>query len=268
MKFVSFIFLGLLVLVGCSGEDRLRCCGYESDIKPMYKPKQIRFEAIPVTLTNSIDATRIKPDPVRKGIHKVIGGIPIVGDVMELPIDLLTALIQFPIEDKMQMPTDGPWNDPRILPLVQSARISAAYLEIVPEDERGPDYEKRSCWLGLIKCGESLKFIDEMYINLVFPDPANPTLDKNGESAFDEAGKEIPGEAHFPILSSIKKINYNKDKEIINFQATDVDLIPLIKKYGNNFHVKLFAKGKAPKREVFVRGGITIEIVLQLPPVY
>jgi hypothetical protein len=246
----ALIFSGVFLLVGSLG---LSSCGkFEEKIEPLYPPEKLELRDARVQLWQDLGLTVIEPGLVRKVTRNLVGWIPGVGELLELPLDL-TSVILPPLSSVShpELSKDKKWSDPEILKVLKSLKLGAGYIRTVSFDERSPKGKREKCWFFFDCPEESFEdFLSELRVYLVFQDIA--------------LNRPSPKEQVEVLLAKadIKK-NYHAEVRSLEFEMTEEDIRPYLESYGN-FTIKIIARGRYPKHNVYIDGRLRIDLEIKI----
>ena len=292
MKIIGFLLA--LALVSCA---------YNENQKELYNQQKLGFDPITITIPTKIELTKVKPSKVAQWCSIYLNWLPWGCNLVNFPVNFAMAIVPpVPFKERtpLDLPEDVPWTDPKILPYIKSVRVLDGRIRIVPLAQR-QGYKAPRCWFKYVKLGkmcptESLKFLTEIQINLVFSPKIigdcrkvakthseQCMLRKKGQEkclkrvearleqcrfqaqAEIDARRELP-EQIVPLAKAT--INeYETTNHVLPFTMTKTNLRPYLDKY-KDFSVDIAVKGKYPKRETWIDGDLKLEFVVQLPEPY
>jgi hypothetical protein len=234
-------------------------CGAAQDrekIEPIYSPESLDLSSRPIAVEywGELEATTIEPSGIRKLQNALFGWIPLVGDLLELPLDLGNALLpSLPSTIRPEIPADASWNDPRLIKMISDLRLEEAFIRIVPPAERGPNYKPERCWFGTSDCEEDgFAFLKEIRVYLIFKN-----LKNNASQLTDPTRPEVL------IAYATTDKDYDEATQVLRFHSTGVELKQYLASYGQ-FEVKIIATGKYPRRKVYLDGRLRLEMGMNL----
>ena len=239
-KRILITFL-LLFTLGCGDTFDM-----SSEVQPMYQPEPIseQDQIVDITIDSEIAPVKIKPTFIRKLVQITFGWVPLVGDILELPLDLVTAILpKFNAIEIANIPEDATINDPEVLSIIKSVQVSQVFLKVTPEEELPKDDQDKKCWV-FFKCREpNLDFMKEIriYIARVGQKDKGILIAKSNDDA---------------------KIK-SKKTEIIFDIVENVNLKPIISKI-HEYEIRTLVQGKPPKRNVYIQGGISLDVRLKI----
>jgi len=217
-------------------------------------------------VSSKIGQFRVAPTLPKKGIKKVLSKLPLFRHFfrVQLPMKLKNPLSPpLPINEKLGLPDDTPWTDPRVQSYVKKAGIIDTYLRIVPKEEWQGDSQKK-CG-NVFGCQGSFSFLKQIKIKLVFDK-------KDGEvKSRKEKCKNVNRYFCRTIATAFTKIDrlYKFEKgrrvEYLIFQTLDHNIANDIQKWGPFSDVEVEIRGKYPLRTVYIDGGLTMYFELDLP---
>lgn len=245
MKYVG-LFLAL-VLAACGAKT-------EETITPIYKAEEIVLRDADVQFWTDIGQTTIEPSGIRKVTRRLLGWLPLVGDLIEFPMDLTAAVLP-PLKavSHPELPPDGEWNDPRLLKIVNRLSLGKGFIRVTPIEER-KNYEPEKCWI-FWDCPdvEFPDFLTEVRIYLLFKElkPEFKTLDK-----FEEQPEVL-------LASADVERDYDKEAKMLHFNISEENIRPYLDHYGK-FEIKIVARGGFPRHKVYLDGKLRIDLRLKL----
>ncbi len=250
-----------LLLLACS---LVFCsCGakYKESIAPIYQAQALQLQDEHVQYPSTINPTTVDPSAVTKAEQTIFGWIPIVGSVLELPIDLTTALIPpLPSTSYPALPKDAAWNDPRIMSIVYGLRLGAGSIRVTPPALRGADWKPEKCWFFWDCADVQISdFLKEVRVYLLFKDakvdPSNPPSTASPAKAADSP--------QILLASANTDTDYDKSAETLYFNVSQENMRPYLDQY-DRFEVKLVASGGFPPRTVYLDGKLRLDLDLKL----
>jgi hypothetical protein len=228
-------------------------CGHKENLTSLYPAVPYSYsENFDADITSQIPMTVVKPSLMHRITGLIFGWLPVVGDILELPIDLTTALIPS-IKDVShpQIPGASQITDPQTLSQIASVTIADGFLNIVPENQRGPDYKPDQCWFS--KCKEvGFTFLDEVRIYIAF----ERVIPNSQGHAKSETVTVLIGDA-------VREKDYDEKKQILHFEMTGEDLKPYFQNYPN-YKINLVADAHLPDHAVYIAGTFTVHVSFQL----
>lgn len=241
--------LGILVFLFITG------CGSKESLTPLFPSVEYDYEeGFDAHIVSEIPMTIVKPSLLHRITGALFGWIPVAGDILEFPIDLATALVPS-IQDVShpEIPGSSQINDPETLKQIAEMTIEDGYLDIVPEDDRGPSYHSDRCWFR--KCPEvGFTFLKEIRIYIEF---SRKSLNKHGSSKIETATVLIG-------VASVDK-DYDRKHQILHFEMTGEDLKPYFAAYPN-YVINLVADAHLPEHNVYIAGRFSVHVTFQLSP--
>jgi hypothetical protein len=233
--FASFLLLGSV------------SCAPREQTSPLYPSVPLVIEKrLSVKIETDVPMTIVQPTVVQRVIDKVFGWIPVVGELLKLPVNLaLTLMPALESVSQADLPGDSEINNPDVLRRVTYLGVSDGHIFIVPESQRGKDYEPERCWFR--KCSDiGLNFIKELRVYIIF-ERSNSGRDES----VDESVALLIGTATF-------KNDYDPKRQSLNFRMTGKNLQPYFESYPKR-RVELIAEGRLPKRAAYVAGSFSIQ---------
>lgn len=237
----------------------LAACGAKSGekITPLYQSEKIELRDADVDFWTDINPTTIEPSAIRKFARTLFGWIPLIGDIVELPLDL-TAVVLPPLKatSRPELPPDGEWNDPRLLNIVKNLKLGEGYIRITPVEQR-KDYEPEKCWI-FWDCDdvEFPDFLKEVRIYLLFKDMKPEFRARNKMKSLKEQPEVL-------LASADVEKNYDGEKKMLHFNVSEENIRPYLEQYGK-FEIKIVARGGFPRRRVYLDGKLRIDMRLKL----
>jgi hypothetical protein len=251
IKSITLAMLLISTLMGCGAAKD------SESLQPLYGTEKLRLSDSKITVEywGDVGSTKIEPSGFRRLTRAFFGWIPVVGSLMEIPLDILTTVLPpLPSSSFPDLPQDAAWNDPRVLNAVSSLKLTDGYVRIIPKNERGLDYKDR-CFMGMGSCAEEdLDFISEIKIYVIFTDPRFG----QGYDADHRLNKQ-----EILLAEAKTKNDYDRENKVLHFVAKKINLRPLLIGYGK-FDVKVVATGKFPKNTVYLDGRLRVEADLNL----
>lgn len=252
IKYLHIILLSSVLLSACGMAKN------QESIQPLYQATSLETKDIPtakIEYWGDIGSTFVEPSGLQKLTRSIFGWIPILGDLLfVLPVDLALALLPpLPSISRPELPTDASWNDPKLINMISSLKLAEGYIRIIPPSERGPDYVPERCSFGTVCPEVGFDFLHEVRVYLIFKEP------KDGSD-------DLPKSQLMPqvlLAHASQKLNYDRTKQMLNFEAEDVNLKPFLAKYGN-FDVKIIATGRYPAHRVYIDGRLRLNLELKL----
>lgn len=250
-------------------------CGTKEEIRPIYTAEAIKLNDAHIEYWSNIDATVVEPSLMRKVTRTIVGWIPIGGDLIELPMNLVNVVFpHLPSTSHPALPKDGEWNDPVLMSSLKSIRIGAGYIRITPEAERGKDYKPEMCYFtircifeGDCKCEDPSfdDFLSEIRVYLQFKDLKRTQDHEAQRSKIDELGinKEKPQESEVFLAAADIASSYDAASRTMHFNVSDQDIRPYMDLY-DRFEIKLVAVGKYPRYNVYIDGKLRIDLIMGL----
>lgn len=217
-------------------------CKNKDEIKPLSQTKQLKFNAVDLEISTQLDTIKIKKDFIRKITGTLFGWIPIIGDILELPVDLSMKLASaiippLPVRNDIPVKPGGSWNDPEVLKLVTSVKLVSGRLKVLEREKTG--------FLVFNQTPEDLTFLREIRVYLVFK-----TRD----------AKEV-----LVLLAEAKSdTDFNIQTQELKFTPSFENIKPYYDKYGQ-FEVRTLASGKIPPGDMLIGGSFNVLVTLQLP---
>ena len=247
-------------------------CGTKETLTPLYKAEAYHLADAHIQYWSDIDPIKIEPSRLRRITQKLIGWVPIGGDLLEIPMDLINVVFpKLPFSKNQQLPSDAEWNDPKFIAKLRSIRIGDAYLRITPKELR-KDYEPEMCYFtfrcifkGECQCSDMgfEDFMSEARVYLQFKDlRANQNPDTQQEM-LDSAGLKINEEPQIFLAAADLGTTYDRSSHVLHFNVTDRDIRPYMNLF-NRFEIKIAAVGKFPRRDVYIDGRFRIDLILGL----
>lgn len=253
-------------------------CGTKEEITPIYKTEALSLNDANIQFWTSIPMEKLDPSPVRSVTRAIIGWVPIAGDLIELPMNLVNVVfpkLSVPIHPKLT--GEQEWNDPALLASLKSIRIGAGYIRITPENERGPNYEPEMCYFtlrclfkGECKCRDLTfkDFMSEIRVYLQFKDlKSAESLEAQAaqQSEFSELGidEKRRNEPEVFLAAADVESSYDEATRTLHFNVSDEN----IRKYMNlydRFEIKLIAAAKYPRRAVYIDGRLRVDLIMGL----
>lgn len=222
-------------------------CGIKNNqqIKPLYKPESITLNDITVDVP-----TKVGPIPIeRSGIRKFISAIPLLGMILELPVDLTAALLpNLPFNEETPIP-DELWKDPEFLKSLKSIRLKSGYIRELKNEELTPKQkrEHKKGWYCLRRKG--LSFVDDMVVYLRYKD-------KRFENS--PVREIVLANARYPE-------DYTQETRSLDFRPTGVNVREFVDD-ADNFSIRVGAKGGYPCRSLYIEANFKIELVISVKP--
>lgn len=249
----AFLILVSLVLISCGkAEDR---------IEPLYATEDIKLRDAHVELWQSIGMTTVEPSLIRQVTRKFFGWIPVVGGLLELPLDLTSIVLPpLPSVSRPELPKDGEWNDPRLLKIIKGLKLGAGYIRITPIEERGPAYKPEKCWF-FFECDDVGfdDFLNEVRVYLIFKDLKDMSL----VLPKDKKERKKIEEPEVLLATADIDTSYDKATKTVYFNVSEENIRPYLDRYGE-FSIKIIARGKYPKHKVYLDGKLRIDLDLKL----
>lgn len=233
------MYKALIIVVLALG---LGACGKEEN-KPLYPMEKV---AAPNTPMEFIVRSRIQPmvvktNGLRRLVRTVVGWIPLVGDLVELPLNLVNALLpDLPFTEILDLPRDASIDDPEVMELVESVEIYGIYLFVTPEDLRTVKNPKR-CGL-FSKCkDQDLEFMKEIRIYL-------ERKDNSGEMVL--------------LARGVQPENMSPDKKLMNvIPVPGINLRDYLGRM-DEYQIKTIIDGRIPRNDLYLEGNVVLKIRL------
>lgn len=246
----NFILFLALALAGCGAKP-------SEKLTPLYQAEKIELRDAEIEHWSDIAPTIVKPSGVRSFARALFGWIPLVGDLVELPLDLTSVVLpSLSAVSHPELPPDGEWNDERLLAIVKNLSLGKGYIRITPISER-KNYKPEKCWF-FWDCDdvEFPDFLKEVRIYLIFEDIKPEYKEKKEFKAMLEKPE---------VLLAFAEIerNYDAQNKILHFEVSEENIRPYLEQYGK-FEIKIVALGGFPRHKVYLDGKLRIDIKLRL----
>ncbi len=233
----------------------LAACGskYKESIQPIYAAQAIQLKDEHVQYWSTINPTTVDPSGIHQLADTIFGWIPLVGGLVELPIDLTTSLLPpLPSTSYPALPKDAAWNDPRVMSIVSGLRLGSGSIRITPRELRGPDWKPDTCWL-VLECPDVGidEFLKEVRVYLLFKD------EKNTSSSTGSLPTQVL------LASADTGADYDKGTQTLSFHVSQENIRPYLDRYAN-FEIKIIATGNYPNHTVYLDGKLRLDLDLKL----
>jgi hypothetical protein len=238
MKLVKIFFIVLLAVIatGCGDFPNERNNPiFTVDSKE--KPKTL----VSIEVMSRIDPTVIQPGVIRTVFSNIVGWIPLLGELLEMPMNLVNTLTpKLPINEIFDLPDDAALNDPEVLSSISSVTLTSAVILITPEKDR-VNYKPKKCIIKHFCRDETLKIF--------------------GDVAF-----LIREKAHHGNLTLLARGTQSKNmsadgKSYSLIPEKGIDLKPFIADL-DKYEVRVVAKGKMPRNPVYLEGKLYFKVDL------
>ncbi len=247
-------------------------CGTKETITPLYKAEAYHLADAHIQVWSDIDPIKVEPSRLRRITQKLVGWVPIGGDLLEIPMDLINVVFpKLPFSQHQQLPSDAEWNDPKFLAKLRSIRVGEMYLRITPKELR-KDYEPEMCYFtfrclfkGECECSDMgfEDFMSEARVYLQFKN-LRANQDPNiQQELMSDVGIKANEEPQIFLAAADLNTTYDRSSHVLHFNVTDRDIRPYMSLY-DRFEVKIAAVGKYPRRNVYMDGRVRIDLVLGL----
>lgn len=234
------------------------CNKYDEQIVPIYPAENLVIGDAHIELWQPVGKTKVEPSLIRRVAREIVGWLPGVGDLLELPLDLTSVLIP-PLSSVSHpaLPKDAEWDDPRLLEMIKSFKIGSGFLQTMSRAEEEPGKVRESCpfWRNCREerpDGQFDEFLKEIRIYLTFSKLKTEGLDQ-----------DLPAETETLLASADVSKDYQPQTRQLVFRVTDINLKPFLKYYGD-ISVKVVSRGNYPKNPVQFDGQFRLDIDLKL----
>jgi hypothetical protein len=189
-------------------------------------------------IDSRINQTVVEPSGFRRFVRAIVGWIPLVGDVFEIPMNIVNSLLpNLRFDELLELPKDVEITDPEVMKQIEFIGLNQFFLNVTPDSERGEDYKRQKCYL-VFKCkDQDLAFIKKIVVAM---------LDTQNDQSW------VLAEGDEACLSNKKKrltLNVNKS----------LDLRPFLQDT-TRYAVSVVVSGRIPKRKLYLEGGVSIKI--------
>jgi hypothetical protein len=244
-------------------------CGQTERLDPLYTPQAIQLsDTIPTEVSADIPTTVIHPSAVKRFTQMIFGWLPILSDLIALPVDFAPMLLPaLKAVVHPNLPGETPLNDPEFLKEIATLKIQSGYLRVIPESERAPEPKHQTCWFR--HCSEiGFSFLKEVRIRITFADSAlalaphhkQKSSDSTASSSAPEGGQSVTVD----VGAATTAADYDKVHQMLNFHMSEIDLKPYFEKF-SNYRIDLISRGWLPKRDVYIGGSFVIAADVLLP---
>lgn len=237
----ALCFLALFIVLGCDDTfDR-----YDS-LTPIYEEQPFNEydKTIDLVINSSIDPVKIEPTFIRKLVKITFGWVPLIGDILELPLDVGSALLpNLPALEIADIPEEAAINDPDVQDIVKEVRIRHIFLQLTPEEKLPEEIVKKKCFL-IFKCREiNLDFINEIRVYIAEKN------DKDRGILIAKSNDEI-------------KVQSEKTYILLDIEE-NINLKTILQKI-EHFEIRTLVRGKLPRKNVYIEGGVSLDVKLRL----
>jgi hypothetical protein len=222
-------------LGGCAKEEN----------KPLYNTTVSEKDAKPIEfmVRSRIEPTVVKTEIFRRLIRQIFGWIPVVGELLELPMNLINALLpDLPFSEMSQFPQGTSIADPQVLGQLESVEIFGLYLFVTPKNLRSEKDQNRKCHL-FFKCkDQDLAFMKEVRVYLQRKDNDKDMV---------------------LLARGVKEVNLSPDHQLMNVvPVPGVNLKDYLRKL-DQYQVKTIVEGRIPRNDLYIEGNIVLKIRLK-----
>ncbi len=219
---------------------------FNSSVDPIVDPAPLSEsdQVIELNVESEIASTKIEPTLIRKIVQITFGWIPLVGDIIELPLNLASALLpKLSALEIINLPDDASVNDPDLQNVIQFIQLDKIFLMITPEELIPEEDRKEKCFI-FFECREpNLDFIKEIRVYIA------------------QKGEKEKGAL---IAQSNNEIKISNQKRSIELEITEnFNLKPYLMNI-ENYEVRTLVRGRPPKRTLYLQGGVSLNIKLGL----